>query len=66
MEAPPEVLQWARTTLRGISAIEEKAQWHGLKVDPEVMAALHKIERQVIEFLDTYKSTDPAKWVSPE
>ena len=66
MTAPPEILQWARSALNGLTSIESKARWHGLEVDPEVWNALGKIEQDLIAFLEAHKTTDPAKWVSSE
>ena len=66
MAAPPEVLQWARATLNGITELESKARWHGLKVDSEVVEMLGAVERELIAFLDTHGTKDPAKWVSSE
>jgi hypothetical protein len=65
-QRPPEVLQWARTTLQGITALENKARWHGLEVDSEMIAMFGRIERELIAFLETHKTTDPAKWVSSD
>jgi hypothetical protein len=64
--APPEVLQWARETLNGITALENKARWGGLQVDSDALETLRRIEAELIEFLDANKMTDPAKWVPPE
>jgi hypothetical protein len=66
MAAPPEVLQWARATLQGITALDSKARWHGLKADPEVFEVLHRIEGELITFLEAHGTTDPAKWVPSE
>jgi hypothetical protein len=66
MAAPPEVLQWARSALNGLTSIENKARWKGLQADPEVWDALHKIEQDLIAFLETHKSKNPEKWVSSE
>lgn len=65
MAAPPEVLQWARETLHGITALENKARWGGLQVDSDTFDLLSRIEAELIKFLDAHKTTDPVKWVPP-
>jgi hypothetical protein len=62
----PEVLQWARSTLQGITALETKARWHGLNLDPETVEMLSRIERELIAFVEARKLRDPAKWVPPK
>jgi hypothetical protein len=66
MAAPPEVLQWVRETLQGITALENKARWGGLQMDSDALEMLRRLEVELINFLDTHKTTDPAKWVPPE
>ena len=52
--------------MNGITELESKARWHGLKVDSEVVEMLGAVERELIAFLDTHGTKDPAKWVSSE
>ena len=65
MTAPPEVLQWARSALNGLSHIEYEARWEGLKVDPEIWEPLRRVEQELIDFLERHGTTDPEKWVVP-
>ena len=64
MTAPPEVLQWARAALNGLTSLEYKARFEGLEVSSEVWKPLMKIERELVEFLEAHKTADPTKWVS--
>jgi hypothetical protein len=61
--APPEVLQWARTALNGLSSLDYKARFEGLKIDSEIWQTLASVERQLIAFMEEHGTTDPEKWV---
>jgi hypothetical protein len=62
----PEVLHWARSTLRGITDLRGKARRREIEMDDEVSALLLGVERKLVELLDRNQSTDPEKWVVRE
>jgi hypothetical protein len=66
----PELLQWARETLPGISVLtgHGKGRLGGAKadLDPEVVAMLYRIEAELVRFLEANKTTDSGKWVPPD
>ena len=73
MTVAPEVLQWARETLRGINVLtgHGRGRQGGGTIDaadfpPDVAEFVYGIERQLIGFLEAHKTTDPEKWVSDE
>jgi hypothetical protein len=68
---PPEVLQWARETLRGIGLLTGAGRGYPSSgrradLDPEVASFLYGIEAELARFLEDHKTTDPSAWVPPD
>jgi hypothetical protein len=66
VDAPPELLHWARDTINGITSLVGKARRGELRIEDDDMAMLRRHEQDLFELIERNKSTDPAKWVNPE
>ena len=66
MDAPPELLHWARDTANGITSLVSKARRGELRIEDDDLAMLRRQEQDLVDLIERNKSTDPAKWVNPE
>jgi hypothetical protein len=62
MEDPPELLQWARDTLNGITALRGKARRHEIELSDEAHSLLVEVGAELERLVDRNRSNDPSNW----
>ena len=66
MAPAPEILQWARETLRGITTLRGKARRGEMEMSADDTERILRIQRELLHITREGTSTDPTTWVVPD
>jgi len=66
MDAPPELLAWARETANGITRLVGLVRRREIEMTQVDFEMIRRHEQDLYDLLERNKSTDPGKWVPPQ